>query len=494
MSTKSFDEKYDGVVIGAGLGGLTCALYLAQNGMRVKVFEQHLKPGGYCSSFVRKGFSFGAAADVFWGCEEGGNLYRALSTLGLKDKLEFHKLDPFCKVIFPDESFIIPASIDEFAEMLSNRFPSERTGITNLFDAIKSISRGYFEEIEKLPSASSLFMKYKDRTFQEFVNDYVTDNRLKSFISSIYLGGLAPSKQGAVYRAGALMRFLSEGAYLLTGGSQVFADVFVKELENCEGKLELRTMVKKILVENGKAVGIETADGRRIGAEYVISNAAAKQTFFELVGNQELKSDFINRLNDMEICISGFMVYIGTDIDSKALGITGKRCFIHTTPDIEKEWAATRKGDLANSCILVKIPTLIEPSLCPPKNHTVLIFTYAPYHLDGKDWREEKAKVTNELVKMAEQFIPGLSKHIVVLDSATPLTMEKYTLNTEGAVSGWSRSPKTTLLGRLEPSTPIENLYLTGHWTRPGGTITGVTASGIMVGQMILEDAGWSRK
>lgn len=495
MDTKSFEEKYDVVVIGSGLGGLTCALYLAKKGMRVKILEQHSKPGGLCTSFRRKGFVFSAAAEVVWGCEEGGNLHRVLLTLGLKDKIEFYKLDPFCKVIFPDESFTIPANIDEFAKMLSRRFPSESAGILKLFDAIKILSHRYFEEIERLPSASSLFLRYKDKVFVELVDDYVANNKLKSFISSIYLAGLAPSKQGAIDRSSGLMQFISQGGFLPKGGAEAIADIFVKELEDFGGKLELGAMVRKISLENGKAIGVETADGRMIRADYVISNAAARQTFFELVGKKEFESNFIDKLNGMEICISSFKVYIGTDLDLRALGITDLLYFVHTTLDIEKEWAATFKGDLTNSCVVVSIPTLADPSLCPAHNHVVQIFTYAPYRLDGKDWRGEKVRLTNELIKMAERVIPDLAKHIVVLDSATPLTIEKYTLNTRGATAGWARSPKTTLIGRLEPKTPIENLYLVGHWTRPGGTVTGVTSSGITVGQMILgEDAGENRK
>ena len=488
MTAQTQSEKYDAVIIGAGLGGLTCALYLAKKGMKVKVVEQHSQPGGYCTSFKRKGFTFSSAVEMPWGCEEGGNLHRVLTTLGLQGRTEFHKLEPFCRVIFPEYSFSIPASFDRFAEALATRFPEERTGIVNLFSTIKELSKGYFQEIEKLPSESSVYLKYKDKTFQQLLNDYLVDNDLKSSVSSIYLGGLPPSRQGAINRCGALSRFLQEGAYLPKGGTQQFTNTFVDEFKKSGGELELRTLVKKVLIEGRKAVGIETADGRKIAAKYIISNAAAKQTFFELVGAEKLDTDFIRRLNDMEVCISSFMVYIGTNLDIKSLGLKEKVCFVHSQSDIEEEWKASFRGDLANACILVHVQTLDDDTLCPPNNHVVEIFTYAPYHL-GKDWKLEKPRVTNELVKMANQFLPGLSEHIVVLDSATPLTMERYTLNTEGATAGWARSAKTTLLGRLEPKGPIDNLFLVGHWTRPGGTVTGVTSSGLMVGQMVLEEA-----
>ena len=91
---------------------------------------------------------------------------------------------------------------------------------------------------------------------------------------------------------------------------------------------------------------------------------------------------------------------------------------------------------------------------------------------------------------MAERGIPDLSRHIIIQDSATPLTLERYTGNDKGAAFGWAQGVDQVGLNRPQIETPIENLYLTGHWTIPGGGVESVVASGILVERKIIKEMG----
>ena len=113
---RQFDEIYDVVVIGAGIGGLTCGAYLAKKGKKVKVVEQHSVPGGYCTAFSRKGFKFDAAVVRVTGCEEGGALYRVLRTL--ETEMDFFKIDPLYHVPLPGESLVMTRDVDQFIQGL----------------------------------------------------------------------------------------------------------------------------------------------------------------------------------------------------------------------------------------------------------------------------------------------------------------------------------------------------------------------------------------
>ena len=95
-------ERYGVIVIGAGVGGLTCGAFLAKEGLSVLVTEQHSKPGGYCTSFRRKGFTFDAGTDLVVGAERGGWMHNILEELGLKDEIEFVELAPFTRIIGSD--------------------------------------------------------------------------------------------------------------------------------------------------------------------------------------------------------------------------------------------------------------------------------------------------------------------------------------------------------------------------------------------------------
>jgi len=128
-----------------------------------------------------------------------------------------------------------------------------------------------------------------------------------------------------------------------------------------------------------------------------------------------------------------------------------------------------------------------EPAIAPPGKHIVIFLAYAPYRLEGIDWKKDKEDIAARLIKKVEdRLIPGLSKHIEVREAATPLTLERFTLNSYGAVVGWAMTPAS--FAKPQPKTPIKNLYLTGHWTVPGGGTNGVIPSGWMVGNMILAE------
>lgn len=132
------------------------------------------------------------------------------------------------------------------------------------------------------------------------------------------------------------------------------------------------------------------------------------------------------------------------------------------------------------------IPTLVDPSLAPPREHLVILTTLIPYDV-GVSWRWEKARYAELLLNEIEAVIPGFRDHITFAEGASPRTMERYTLNLTGAIYGWEVSPKQVGPKRLGHQTPIRGLYLSGHWTQPGGGVYGVIVSAIQTASMILK-------
>jgi len=479
---RQFDEIYDVVVIGAGIGGLTCGAYLAKKGKKVKVVEQHSVPGGYCTAFSRKGFKFDAAVVRVTGCEEGGALYRVLRTL--ETEMDFFKIDPLYHVPLPGESLVMTRDVDQFIQGLRQRFPKEKEGITALFQTMKTI----YEDTRKLPALSPLLAKYKDKGFQDLMDDYVRDPVLKTLIDIKNSLWLSSKRASAIDQASRVIGDPIQGFFYPKGGTQKLSNVFAEALKRYGGELELRTLVSSIILGDGKAIGVETKDGRRIGAQQVVSNIAARATFFNLIGEEKLSPDYVATLNRNEISLSAFCVYLGIDYDPREAGITAYQSVICETLDINdvnKEWEFLLNGEFTIPHLLLMVPTLVDPSLAPPGKHIVILMAIAPYNWIGRSWREDKERMSKELIRKAEKLIPNLSQHIVVQDAATPLTLERYTLNSLGAVMGWSCSP-AMFYNRLDSKTPIENLYLAGHWTRPGAGVPGVALSGLRTARLIL--------
>jgi prolycopene isomerase len=204
-----------------------------------------------------------------------------------------------------------------------------------------------------------------------------------------------------------------------------------------------------------------------------------------MVGEENLPEEFVQTLNGMEVSLSALYVYLGVDMDPRTVGLDAPETIVYESYDNSKEWESLLRGEAAVPCFGIAVPTYMDPTLAPPGKHVVIIMTMAPYHLRDRSWREEKERVSQKLIEKAERLIPGLLEHILVQDSATPLTYERYTLNSLGAAMGWAFSP-AMFMRRLDQRTPIENLYLAGHWTMPGGGVPAVALSGLRAARMIL--------
>lgn len=177
------DDKdiYDAVIIGAGVSGLVCGCYLAKAGMKVLIAEQHFKPGGYCTSFKRKGFTFDAAAHSFGSYREGGNMNRVFKELDLDKRLKIKRYDPSDIIITPDYKISFWNDLNKTIKELQEAFPHE-TKIREFFDFMSSPKPA---EIAAL----------RNKTFKDLLDRYFTDNRLKTILSIALLinGGLPPS-------------------------------------------------------------------------------------------------------------------------------------------------------------------------------------------------------------------------------------------------------------------------------------------------------------
>lgn len=462
-----YDKKpYDAVIIGAGISGLICGCYLAKSGLKVLIAEQHYKPGGYCTSFKRQGFTFNAAAHSIGGFKYG-NLGKIFKDLGIDKKIKIKKFDPSNIIITLDYKVSFWDDLDKTIKEFQIAFPNERNNIKNFF---------YFIIIPDSKSSTSM----KSWTFKNLLDKYFNDYKLKAILSFPLFGnsGLPPSLLSAFIGTKIFREFLLDGGYYPEGGMQTLPDALSEIFKEFGGKLHLSSPVKKIRVKDNKITGVDLEKGGFIPSKYVISNCNARQTFLKFLGKKIVSQDFLDRINNMIPSLSAFILYLGVNKYFHKLHKTGTNMWILSNYDLDAVYLSVKKGDFDRvGGYLFYIS---------PDKKSVLAFMNAPFK-NKKFWIDNKEKLSESFIKRIEEdAIPGLSKHIQYKDAATPYTLYRYTSNYKGAAFGWACTPSQLAISDFRKPSFIQGLYLTGHWTTKGLGIPGVAYVGFDTAKMIL--------
>ncbi len=496
-------EAYDAVIIGAGLGGLSCAAAFARQGFKPLVLEQHSKPGGYATTFNRPGgFVFDASLHSTTVGERNGlaNLIPGFPEI---EDVKFVLHPSLFRLIYPEHDFRIRQKNPQaFFDTLCGFFPEEKDGLLGLMGDMKGVAEdiGRYQAVQGPPNMATFprDFPYLFRTFNKTWGQ-VVDARLKnpkakalvSFCAGYY--GLPPSKLACYYYAIPTYGYLSQGGYYPVGKSQAISNALVKFIETRGGKILLRTNVDGIVTKDHAAVGVRASNGKVYGGRVVVSNANAYDTFHRMMpGEAEFLKDFLGRMDRYKVSFSLFQVFLGLKKDLvREVGVADSEISIEPGYDIEGEFAALDKADPETCGYGVTCYDNVVPGYSPVGKNTITFtvaqsYDYwlkheAAYRRDYKEaYRKDKERMADVLIRRCEEkLLPGLSKAIEVRDIATPLTNWRYTRNYRGAVYGWDQTMDNSGPGRMAPKTPIKNLYLAGAWTSPGGGYGAVIPSGL---------------
>jgi len=507
--------SWDAVIIGAGLGGLSCAAAFARQGFKPLVLEQHTIPGGYATTFKRPGgFVFDASLHSTGVGERDGvpNLIDGFPEI---TDIEFVPHKVLYRAIFPDHDIRVPhKNADGYIKLLIDAFPDEKAGIESLFQTMRGLvsdlgryqTAGGQVDMANFPKEFPYLVKCFNSTWGAVLDSQIKDPKLKGVISALWgYFGLPPSKLASLYYILPVIGYLQGGGYYPIGGSQKISDALRRFIEERGGKVLLKTRVESILVKDHGAYGVKAADGAEYLGRVVVSNANAYDTVHKMMDEAEYLKAYLARMDTFSVSLSSFQVFLGLKRDLIGeVGIKESEIFYETGYDAEEGYRQALNAEVEKGGYGLTLYDNLYKGHSPEGKNTLSIITlqgYEPwrkyeadYFAGKKDaYRAEKERMADVLIKKIEEtLLPGLSKAIEVREVATPLTNLRYTSNTRGAIYGWDQTLDNSEPRRLPHKTPIKSLYLAGAWTRPGHGYGAVIPSGLQCFAEIMEE--WKKE
>ena len=455
-------DKYDAIIIGGGIGGLTCAVLLAKKGVRVAVFEKECHPGGYCSSFSTDGYTFDACIDSIGGLRKGEPLRRIMEEdLGVWDKLDFIELNPLRRNVFPDMTIDVPSDVTQYKDTLKTAFPAERDGIDKTFSAMDKI---YTSSLQVMCGTGDLSLPYDfmEISFYDLLSSFISDEKLKSVLSAYcpFLG-LPADEASAISLSNILMHYVKGGSFRIRGGFQKLANILVDELKSYGGEFFINEEVVRILCDGTNVTGINTKSNRKVKARHVISNIDIK-TAIRLIDDCAVDGERVNRIDKMKVSGSFVMIYIGVKDNLLSYGLPPELGYFKSYD------LAGMLNKNSNTTFGLGFPSLMDSSVVPKDCgniviHWPLCYSKNPEEI-SKDAIFEKQK--DELNKI----LPGIVDRFAYQSVAGPSTLQRYTGNTFGAAYGWEQ-----VAGFLKNLPLMRNIvgnfHVVGHWAGYGGGV-----------------------
>jgi all-trans-retinol 13,14-reductase len=503
-------ERYDVIVVGSGIGGLTAALTCARQKRSVLVLEAGKQFGGYTNPFSRKHFHFDPGIHYVGEAGPGGSFRHLLDRLGL-EQVRFTELDPdgFDHYVFPDYSVKNCVGLERFRDRLAVDFPRERAGLDRFFRLLANVDttlrlaqrvRGPKDVLGLLRTAPGL-VRWSRASLAALLDHHFDDPQLKAALAGPCGDlGLPPSRLSALLHMGVLTHY-AKGAYFPHRGSGGMRDAFVDALRSEGAVLHRNTRVERILQDGGRVTGVRTADGRTFHADTVISNAQATDTY-AMLGLESLGRRMRAKVASTEHSYGSLVVFLGVDgaLDTRALG--SSNVWSYGSMDIEKMYSEAALEPSADArdagSFFLTVPTNKDPEgeLAPPGMQIVELVTLCsarPYQKwfgdktmkRGEEYDAFKRGIADRYLELAEKHLPGLRDHVVLTEIGTPATNFSFTLSPAGNIYGPAHTPEQAPPFRFAAKAPVEGLFLCGASVMSAGIVP-CASSGRTAGKLAL--------
>jgi phytoene dehydrogenase-like protein len=319
------------------------------------------------------------------------------------------------------------------------------------------------------------------------------------FLARLTVLGFAPDQFGQGWIM--LFRILKAEAPICVGGSQQLAEGMRRVVEGAGGVVKTGLNVQRILVNSNKAVGVELTDGSRLdAAKAVITNVEPKKSFLEMVGEERLPAAFATRVRRyhsrgrslfcLHLAVSEPPQYRASADNAHVNRAFSQEMFCGTVADQVEAYQEIAAGKAPRRAMLqITLPTLFDPSQAPAGKHTVLVWQYAPFALQG-GWEKARGDYAEHLLGLWRSYAPNMTKDRIL---ATTIQDPTDTVrHNDNMVNGVDVVGDMTpdQMGYFRPfagwsgyRSPVEGLYMCGGYCHPGGGVhagAGHNAAGVI--------------
>ena len=474
--------KYDIIIIGGGLGGLTAGAKLAKEGKSVLLIEQHSKPGGCATTFRRQGFTLEVGLHEMDGPSPRDMKSRIFSELDVTGNVELIKVPEFYHFVNDRIKITIPHDHTSASAVLKERFPEDAAGIDAYFNQILNPKRK--TAAEEMPN---------DQSVGEFLDSIINNEDLKL----VLLGNLGyfhddPYSISLAYYSMAQGSYYNGGASYIKGGSQKLSDHLAEFIRSNGGEIILNHLVTGFFTENDKLAGVtyryvkDNSDIQKAFAQEIIANASLPSIADMMPGDiaGKLKNEIIARKKGASL----LSLYLGFRHNLRTIGHNYYSTFffdnsIKTQADIFNN----NNGDFRTRSFTFVDYGQVDSGLAPAGKSVGAVcctdYCSGWETLSITEYMARKKEVADILIRRLEKFIPGITDEIEYFEIGTPLTIRRYTLNPEGAVYGFARIP-----GNVPVDSAImpDNLHVASAWGKTGGGFSGAIYGGYLCALNIL--------
>ncbi|MDB9524407.1 NAD(P)/FAD-dependent oxidoreductase [Oscillatoria sp. CS-180] len=494
----------DVVVVGSGIGGLSCGALLARYGLNVVVCESHTIPGGSAHGFERDGFRFDSGPSLYSGLSyspSANPLRQVLDAIG--EDAEWKTYDTW-GCCLPEGTFNTEVGADQFCEVLATL--RGEAAIAE-WRQLQTLMKPYGEAAIALPPAAVRFdwgffqtvspyalsmlghaPRLFDLTgpFSTLMNRVVQDPFLRNWLDLLcfLLSGLPASGTSAAEMAFMFADWYRPGVKLdyPVGGSGALVNALVRGLKKWGGSLRLGTHVEAILMTNGRATGVRLKSGEVLSAKRaVVSNASIWDTL-RLLPNQSAAHSFQRERQSIPTCNSFMHLHLGIDGADLPPDLACHHIVVN-------DWDAGVTA--AQNVVLISIPSRLDSTIAPPGKETIHVYTPGnePYSYwqglkrQSDEYQMLKTQRSQVMWQALERVIPDVRDRVEVELVGTPLTHERFLRRYQGSYGPAIAAGQGLFPG---PTTPIDGLLCCGDSTFPGIGLPAVAASGLITANTLV--------